>query len=162
MKNIVFIDGQNLHLGTQQDNWSIDYKKLKIYLKENYNTSNVYYFIGYKSNKFDNLYKNLEMAGFVLIFKDHSNESLSFKKGNVDTDIVFEIMKNLIDNMDFNKIILISGDGDYKKIVDYLIVKNKFAKILFPNKKFVSSLYKNLNKKHTDYLQNIRGYIEYK
>lgn len=37
----------------------------------------------------------------------------------------------------------ISGDGDYKKVVEYLISKNRFLKILFPNKKF-SSLYKTL------------------
>ena len=43
-------------------------------------------------------------------------------------------MKNLVDNHEFNKIILVSGDGDYKKLVDYLIGKDKFKKILFPNK----------------------------
>ena len=39
----------------------------------------------------------------------------STKKGNVDTDIVFEIMKNLIDNKRFDKVVIVSGDGDYKK-----------------------------------------------
>lgn len=52
-------------------------------------------------------------------------------------------MKNLVENNDFNKIILVSGDGDYKKVVDYLISKERFEKILFPNRKFASSLYKN-------------------
>ncbi|MEN9582444.1 MAG: hypothetical protein RL641_398, partial [Candidatus Parcubacteria bacterium] len=45
------------------------------------------------------------------------------KKGNVDTDIVFEIMKNLIDNQNFDKIVVVSNDGDYKKVIDYLITK---------------------------------------
>jgi uncharacterized LabA/DUF88 family protein len=81
------------------------------------------------------------------------------KKGNVDTDIVFEVMKNLIDNKDFNKIVLVSGDGDYKKLVDYLIGKNKFKKILFPNKKFASSLYKGLGSEFFDYLENLKTYI---
>ncbi len=65
------------------------------------------------------------------------------KKWNVDVDICFEMMKNLIENKDFDKIVLVSGDGDYIKPVKYLIEKWRFKKILFPNKKF-SSLYKQL------------------
>ena len=64
-------------------------------------------------------------------------------------------MKNLIDNKNFDKIVLVSGDGDYKKLVDYLITKNKFKKILFPIKKFASSLYKDLTIRYYDYLDNI-------
>jgi uncharacterized LabA/DUF88 family protein len=55
-------------------------------------------------------------------------------------DIVFEVMRRLIDEMDFDKIILVSGDGDYIKMVKYLIEKNILKKVLFPNKHF-SSLY---------------------
>lgn len=36
------------------------------------------------------------------------------------------------------------GDGDYKQLVDFLIIENKFGKILFPAGKRVSSLYKKL------------------
>jgi hypothetical protein len=74
------------------------------------------------------------------------------------------MMKNLIDNgNDFEKIVLLSGDGDYKKIVDYLILKERFEKILFPNKKFASSLYKSITIKYYDYLDNkdIKKKIEY-
>lgn len=162
MHNIVFIDGQNLHLGTKQDNWSINHLKLITYLKENYSVFHAYYFIGYKSDKFEKLYTSLKSAGFTIIFKEHSTELFSSKKGNVDTDIVFEIMKHLIDYPNFKKIILVSGDGDYKKLVDYLIFKNKFLKILFPNKKFVSALYKGLSLEYFDYMEHIKKYIEYK
>ncbi len=58
------------------------------------------------------------------MFKEHTKLHKSVKKGNIDTDMVFEIMKNLLDNDGFDKILLISGDGDYKKIVNYLISKN--------------------------------------
>jgi len=43
--------------------------------------------------------------------------------------------------------------------VNYLIAKNKFERILFPNKRFASSLYKEFGKKAFDYLENIRTYI---
>jgi uncharacterized LabA/DUF88 family protein len=63
------------------------------------------------------------------------------KKGNVDVDIVFEIMKRLLEEDDFGKIVLVTGDGDYIKTVKYLMEKKRFKKILFPNKQY-SSLYK--------------------
>ena len=142
--NLAFIDGQNLHLGTIENNWKIDHFKFRIYLKDKYRVSEAYYFLGYISEKEQDLYNNLQKAGFIVVFKEHNPNLITKKKGNVDADIVFETMKNLLDNKDFNKIILVSGDGDYKKLVDYLIKKEKLKKILFPNKKFVSSLYKDL------------------
>lgn len=76
------------------------------------------------------------------------------KKGNVDTDIVFEIMKRIYKKDDFEKIILVSGDGDYKILVDFLIEENKFEKILFPNREFASSLYKKLSNKFFTFLDS--------
>ena len=161
MNNLAFIDGQNLHLGTMHNGWKIDYKKFRVYLRDKYHISEAYYLLGYVSEEQQDLYNNLQKAGFIVSFKDHNPAMLAQKKGNVDTDIVFEVMKNLIDNKDFNKIVLVSGDGDYKKLVDYLIKKNKFEKILFPNKKFASSLYKSLGSELFDYLDNIKSYIKY-
>lgn len=66
------------------------------------------------------------------------------KKGNVDCDIVFGVMKKLVENEPFEKVFIVSGDGDYKKLVDFLIKKGKFGKMLFPNNEFASSLYKTL------------------
>src|SRR5680860_237586 len=152
--NLAFIDGQNLYLGTKQDGWNIDLAKLKIYLKDKYNTKEAYYFMGYLQEENNELYKEIQKAGFIIIFKDHNEYAITKKKGNVDTDIVFEMMKNLIENNDFNKIILVSGDGDYKKTVDYLISKERFKKILFPNRKFASSLYKKITIRYYDYLDN--------
>lgn len=159
--NIAFIDGQNLHLGAKYDGWSIDHVKFRIYLKEKYNISEAYYFLGFVSEIEQDLYNNLQKAGFVILFKEHTTSLKGVKKGNVDTDIVFEIMKNLLDNKDFNKILLVSGDGDYKKVVDYLIKKDRFKKILLPNKKYASSLYKHLGSEIFDYLENIKTYIQW-
>ncbi|MEI8249461.1 MAG: NYN domain-containing protein [Candidatus Taylorbacteria bacterium] len=159
--NIAFIDGQNLHLGTTFNNWKVDLVKLRIYLKDKYHVSEAYYFLGYVTEKEQDLYNNLQKSGFIVLFREHNPALRGEKKGNVDTDIVFEMMKNLVDNKKFDKIILISGDGDYKRVVDYLIKKDRFEKILFPNKKFASSLYKKLGSEFFDYLENIKTYIEW-
>ena len=63
-------------------------------------------------------------------------------------------------NTELDKVIIISGDGDYFNLVNFLIEQNRFEKILFPNKRFASSLYKRLTARYYDYLENIRGYIE--
>lgn len=180
--NLAFIDGQNLHFGTTKcDNcakklklslqevklsdckcgngWEVNLYKFRIYLKENYNVSEAYYFLGYLQDENGELYKEIQKAGFIVLFKEHHKLAKSKKKGNVDTDIVFEIMKNLIDNKEFSKVVLVSGDGDYLKLVQYLVNKDRFKKILFPNKKFASSLYKTLGSEYFDYLENIKVYI---
>lgn len=182
LNNIVFIDAQNMYFGTTKCYlcasklgkelkemklkdcscrlaWDIDLKKLRIYLLEKYGISEAYYFLGYLEDKNDDLYKEVQKAGFIVLFKEHTSLHKSYKKGNVDRDIVFEAMKNLRDNKELGKILLISGDGDYKKLVKYLISIDKFLKILFPNKKFASSLYKELGSEFFDYLENIKKYI---
>ena len=79
---------------------------------------------------------------------------LGKKKGNVDTDIVFQIMKKKYKKEDFNKIVPVSGDGDYKILVDFLIEEKRFKKILFPNAKFASSLYKKIGSEFCDRLDS--------
>ncbi|MCX6703387.1 MAG: NYN domain-containing protein [Candidatus Zambryskibacteria bacterium] len=69
---------------------------------------------------------------------------LGKKKGNVDSDIILHIMKKLYYKEIFDKIVLISGDGDYKQLVDFLITEERLEKILFPDGKRFSSLYKKL------------------
>ena len=182
--NIAFIDGQNLYFGTTKCSdcaealgkdlknmqlrdcscgfaWEVNLSKLRIYLKENYNVSEAYYVLGFLREENNDLYNDLQKAGFIVQFKEHKEMFVSKKKGNVDTDIVFEIMKKLLEEgEEFDKIVIVSGDGDYKKLVSYLVSKDRFEKILFPNKKFASSLYKELGSEIFDYLDGLKKYIK--
>ena len=163
--NIAHIDGQNLNLGIKEINLKVDFAKFRIYLKDKYHIKYAYYYLGHKQDSnvsMTSLYDNLQKAGFILRFKDFNELMISAKKGNVDCDIIFHIMESLYKKESKGKVLLVSGDGDYKKIVDFLIQENKFLKILFPNKKFASSLYKKLGSEKCDNLNNIRHYIEYK
>lgn len=63
-------------------------------------------------------------------------------------------MKKLYKKEDFDKILLVSGDGDFRLLVDFLIEENRFAKILFPDQKFASSLYKYLGDEYICNLNN--------
>ena len=160
--NLAFIDGQNLYLGTTKADkkWTVDLSRFKVYLSKKYGVGKAYYFLGCVDDEFQDLYDEIQEAGFILKFREHNTVMLGKKKGNVDTDIVFEIMKKLYKKENFDKIVLVSGDGDYKKLVDFLIEENKFEKILFPNKKFSSSLYKELGSEFYDCLES--GSVKHK
>ena len=161
--NIAFIDGQNVHLGTQEEGWKIDTKRFRIYLKEKYRVREAQYWFGCSMKEQKELYKNLKRFGYKVCFKDaYCNNQTSGKKGNVDSDIIFSAMRLITDNDDFNKIVIVSSDGDYKKLIDYSIKRNKFEKILFPSKKSTSSLYRNISDKYFSYLKEIQSSIEYR
>lgn len=164
MRNLAFVDGQNLHLGTKDECWSVDHRRLRTYLKDKYDVDEAYYYLGFVSEEQQHLYEGLQRAGFILSFREHSLALKGRKKGNVDCDIVFDVMRKLVEGEDFDKVLLISGDGDYKKLVDFLLKRKKFKKILFPNKEFASSLYKKLGGEYYDYLgsSDVRTKIEYK
>jgi len=156
--NIAYNDGQNLYMGTAKSNpkWHIDLARFRIYLEQKYNVERAYYYLGYVQEglQIEQLYETIQAAGFVLMFRQHNSAMLGKKKGNVDSDIIFSIMKRLYQKDSFQKIILVSGDGDYKMLVDFLIQENRFEKILFPNRKFRSSLYKEISSTYFSYLDD--------
>ncbi|MBI2120650.1 MAG: NYN domain-containing protein [Parcubacteria group bacterium] len=157
MKNIAFIDGQNLYMGTakrETDPWKVDLARFRVYLEQKYHATKAYYFLGYVQDTNQDLYEAIQNAGFILIFRQHNPAMMGTKKGNVDSDIIFHAMKKLYKKEDFEKIILVSGDGDYKLLVDFLIEEDRFAKILFPIRKYRSSLYKKLSNKFFMYLDD--------
>lgn len=154
MGNTAFIDGQNLYMGTKLSDfpWKINLFKFRIYLKEKYNVLNAYYFIGFFQEENRDLYEDIQKAGYILNFKQHNPLMVGKKKGNIDSDLIFTVMKKLYKREISNQVVLVSGDGDYKLLVDFLIEEKRFKKILFPNRKFASSLYKSLRTHYFDYL----------
>jgi uncharacterized LabA/DUF88 family protein len=168
MSNIAYIDGQNLHMGTAEvsPKWNVDLRRFRVYLNEKYNVEAAYYYLGYVKENIgmEKLYEAIQKAGFILVFREHNSAMLGKKKGNVDADIIFSIMKRLYLKEKFDKVVLVSGDGDYKMLVDFLIEQGKFEKILFPNRRFSSSLYKSLSRYYFVYLDDdgVKRKIAYK
>ncbi len=165
VKNIAFVDGQNLYMNTAKKEinpWVINLARFRIYLEKKYNVDKAYYFLGYVQDTNQELYEEIQKAGFVLLFRQHNPAMIGKKKGNVDSDIIFHVMKKMYKKEEFGKVILVSGDGDYKLLVDFLVEENRFGKMLFPDKQYASSLYKQLGSEYFDYLENkdIRDKIE--
>ena len=158
LKNIAYIDGQNLYMGTAKSTpkWQIDLGRFRRYLTEKYSVADAYYYLGFVQSgaEYDKLYESIQKAGFILVFREHNSAMMGAKKGNVDSDIIFDAMKRLYLKEPFHKIVLVSGDGDYKMLVDFLIKEGRFEKILFPNKRYASSLYKAISRQYFAYLSD--------
>src|SRR5680860_1366136 len=103
--NFAFIDGQNLYMGTTkspQKPWKVCLKKFRIYLRDKYKVSRAYYFFGCINEDNRDLYEEIQEAGFVLMFREHNSAMLGKKKGNVDSDIIFKIMKKIYKKEKYN------------------------------------------------------------
>ncbi len=144
--NYAFIDSQNLYRSLKDLGWQLDFKRFRNYLEDKYKVQRAFYFIGYIATNVD-LYTKLQEAGFILVFKP-TLEVRGNIKGNVDAELVLQTMIE-IDN--FDKAVIVSGDGDFHCLVKYLVGKKKLKKLLVPDDKRFSSLYR----KNTSYIAGV-------
>lgn len=156
-----FIDSQNLNVSVQKFGWKMDWSKFRKYLADKYNVTNAFMFIGYVP-EFEDMYVQLHDTGYKVVLKQTfdmtrpqpelldeaemktldlkekpENEEKKPVKGNVDADLVLWAMKEI---KNYDKAIIVSGDGDFYSLVEYLEEQGKLAKILTPTGHY-SSLY---------------------
>lgn len=136
-KNYAFIDSQNLNLGVRSLGWKLDYKKFRLYLKNKYNVEKAYLFIGQLAGN-EKLYLFLQEAGYILIFKPTVEAEDGVVKGNVDAELVLHAAA--IQYKNYDKAVIVSGDGDFTCLVEFLDENNKLLKVMPPNKHFSSLL----------------------
>ena len=154
--NYAFIDGQNLYLGIRALGWHLDYRKFRRYLRERFGITKAYLFLGYIREN-ECLYHNLERWDFILMFKPTITIG-SAVKGNIDADLVVQSMAR-IDN--YNKALIISGDGDFYSLVGYLLGIGKLEAVLSPDFKSSSWLLRETAGKKIRFLSRFRSLLEY-
>ena len=147
-----FIDSQNLNLGILGCGWKLDFGRFYVYLKDKYHVSKAYLFIGYVPGN-EALYTYLQQAGYIVIFKPTIPGVGDRLKGNVDAELVLHAM---IEYPNYDKAIVVSGDGDFHCLVEYLEAREKLARILIPNRKKFSALLRRFRPKYIDYLDGLR------
>jgi len=134
--NYAFIDSQNLNLGVRSLGWKIDYKKFRLFLKNKYNVEQAFMFIGFVANN-QKLYTSLQHAGFVLIFKPTVRYFVNGRetvKGNVDAELVLHAAAIEYDNYD--QAVIVTADGDFACLVEFLFEKNKLCKLITPTDQY--------------------------
>lgn len=144
-----FIDSQNLNLGTSKDlfknglqiytGWKLDNKKFRRFLSDKLRVTKAFLFIGYL-DQYKDLYKFLESVGYTLIFKPTVKDEHGKPKGNVDAELVLH--SAAIEFKNYDKAVIVSGDGDFRCLHEYLKKYKKLEKIIIPNKFSESSLLK--------------------
>ena len=140
--NYAFIDSQNLNLGIKDLGWKLDFQKFRVYLDEKYSVTKAYIFIGYIPGN-EALYTNLQSMGYICIFRPTLELKGGKVKGNVDAELVLHTM---IQFNDFDKAVIVSGDGDFYCLVEYLLEKEKLERMLVPDETRYSALLKKLSK----------------
>lgn len=153
-----FIDAQNVTYGVSATHWKLDWGKFRLFLRNKYGVSKAFLFIGYIEDNTD-LYKRLQEQGFILIFKNvleiQDGDSVTYK-GNVDAELVLHTM---IEYPNYDKAVIVTGDGDFFCLIEYLEGNDKLKKIITPNRRYSSLL-----RKYSSYivdLYTLRGKLKY-
>lgn len=156
-----FIDSQNLNVSTQKFGWKMDWKRFRQWLADQYGVTKAYMFIGYIPEN-EQLYEQMHDAGYAVVLKptfdmtrprlelaesesepkaaeaeDKKPEEKKPVKGNVDAELVLWAMKEM---SNYDKAIIVSGDGDFYSLVEYLESKKRLKHLLAPTAHY-SSLY---------------------
>ena len=151
--------------------WKLDWRKFRKFLETEYNVTNAFMFIGYMAEN-EQLYEYMHELGFLIVLKPtldittiHPEEQTAAEiasqtpdekakrdaderdkpavKGNIDADLVLYAMKEF---PNYDQAIIVSGDGDFFGLAEYLDQQGKLANILTPSWQY-SSLLKSFESK---------------
>lgn len=157
-----FIDSQNLNLSVQKLGWKMDWRRFRKFLADKYGVSRAYMFIGYIPEN-EAMYEQMHDLGYSVVLKPtfdmtkprpetnttesgkdskQSEEDKKPVKGNIDAELVLWSMKEI---SNYDKAIIVSGDGDFYSLVEYLEEKKRLLHLLAPTGHY-SKLYNAFDK----------------
>ena len=142
----VYIDGNNLYRAAKELGFDLDYKKFRGWLRQKYNTANVYLFIGLVSDRVK-FYEYLQECGFILVFKQRVSVG-GVIKGNCDAELVLKTTSDYYTKV-YDRCILVTGDGDFGCLVEFLIQNKALDRLIAPDERKCSILLKNKNSEIT-------------
>lgn len=154
-----FIDSQNLNLAVRDMGWKLDFARFRVYLKEKYGVDKAYIFIGYMPSN-QELYSFLQDSGYNCVFRPTLTYKDGKTKGNCDAELILQAM---IDVQLYEKAVIVTGDGDFYCLVNYLITQDKLSALIVPNRNKYSALLKLKDfKPFTRAMNDLRKKLEYK
>lgn len=157
--NYAFTDSQNLNLAIKDQGWKLDFARFRVYLAEKYGVTKAFLFIGYIEGN-SSLYTSLQSAGFICIFKPTLEYKDGTTKGNCDAELVLHAM---IEYPNYDKAIIVTGDGDFYCLVQFLIDKDKLSAVLIPNRfKFSALLKFRILRPYLRYMNDLQNLLSYK
>lgn len=149
--NYAFIDAQNVHLGIKSLGWDLDWRKFRVYLKDKYDVTTAYLFIGFIQTNQD-LYSMLQKVGYILVFKPIILDGKGKAKGNCDADLV---LHTILEKDNYDKAVIVTSDGDFYSLIRHLYEAEKLEMVLSPYSKTCSKLLKKEAKDKMNYMSNL-------
>ncbi len=157
--NYAFIDSQNINLAIRALGWRLDFARFRIYLTDKYGVTKAFLFIGYIEGN-NELYKSLQEAGFICIFRPTLKYKDGSTKGNCDAELVLQAM---IEYQNYDKALIITGDGDFYCLAKYLEENYKLEALLIPNRlKFSALLKLKVFRPFLRFMNDLEGLLAYK
>ena len=136
--------------------WKLDWEKFRIYLKDTHKVTKAFLFIGYVPTN-QGLYTSLQNKGYILVFKPTLKLPSGKPKGNVDGEL---IMHAILERKNYNKAVIVAGDGDYYCLIEQLKKDDKLKSLVIPNRYRYSSLLRAFTE-DMSFVTDIRHKVEY-
>jgi len=159
-KTYAFIDASNIIYGCNSQGWKMDFAKLIKYLKTRHSCQKIFYYAGLdqENKKQLKFYEKLAEFGYILKLVPIKRFKDGKVKGDVDSRMTFELMRYL---EEYKTAIVLTGDGDYYWVIEYLMQKRKRIYLLsFPTrtaqelKKLIGSDFANLGNSRSQLQRN--------
>lgn len=152
-----YIDGPNLHTSTQSLAWKIDYYRFRIHLQETYKVIKPIIFLSYR-REHQALYKILQQYGYALVIKPEAEAFAAKNRDCVDSEIIFNAMRDITQ---YDKAVIVSGNGDLYSLVDYLYKQGKLTRLIVPNYYHYSTVLNKYAPNRIDFMNNLQQKLSY-
>lgn len=164
MKISVFLDGANFFFMQKEAGWFADPKKILSFIEKEGTIVDAFYYIGQDAPpeaKQKAFLDALPSMGYTLVTKPiktiyDTKTGTTKRKANLDIEIVLD-MFNTIENYD--KAVLISGDGDFERALTLLRARGKQFTVLATDK-FIARELLNVAGRHYIRLDSIKKEVE--
>ena len=148
-KTVVYIDAANIALSAQNLAFDLDILRLVQYLKDTQRTDEILYFTGkFKSRQAE--FDALKDVGVELVYKEIYNEEHK-AKANCDVEIAHRVTLDIVSGV-VEKVVLLSGDGDFVHLYDYAKRKSIAVKVMAFDPKSCSKVIKRREFVNVSYL----------
>jgi uncharacterized LabA/DUF88 family protein len=131
----LFIDGSNVHASVKALGFEIDYKRMLNFFEKQAIVIRAFYYTALVDEKeptpMRRLVDWLDYNGYSMVtkpakeFTDDSGRKRL--KGNMDVELVIDVIE-MVDYLDH--IVLFSGDGDFRRLIEFVQRKGKRATVI--------------------------------
>lgn len=154
-----FIDASNIIYGARSEGWFIDQKKLFEYLKKRFSVKKAFFYYGKdsKDEKKEKFLKKLRSFGYILRVKEIKRFGTRIK-ANCDVDLTMDMLLMV---KEYQRAIVLTGDGDFAPLFTHLLLQKKEIIIVSSPKRTAKEIRVIAGNAHINF-GSLRYLLEYK